>query len=97
LVRYVTLLKFEPGTTDDQITAMLEGAVAMLAKQRGILSHSLGRDLGLRDNSMSFGAVIDFEDEDAYSAFHADDEHNRFRREVLAHIVESSALCHYRV
>ena len=97
MVRYVILMKVKADTTDDQYAAVLQGAEAMLAKQRGIVSHSLGRDLGLRDTAWSFAAVIDFEDEDAYWAFHSDEEHDRYRREVLAGIAESSALVHYRV
>jgi len=68
VVRYAILLKFKPGTTDERTTVMLEGTEAMVSKQRGVVSNSLGRDLGLRDTAVSFGAVIDFEDENAYFA-----------------------------
>jgi hypothetical protein len=97
VVRYVILIKVKTDTTNDQYAAVLQGAEAMLAKQWGIVSHSLGQDLGLRDTAWSFAAVIDFEDENAYWAFHSDEEHDRYRRDVLAGVVESSALCHIRV
>jgi hypothetical protein len=97
VVRYVILVKVKPDTTEDQITDALDRAGPMLAKQHRIVSCSFGRDLGLRDTAWSFAAVIDFEDEDAYWAFFRDEEHDRYRREVLAGIAESSALVHYRV
>lgn len=93
MIRTIVLLKFKPDTTEEQIAVMMDGAEAMLEQQHGLRGHTLSRDLTLREGTMSLAAIIGFEDEGAYLAYHANESHNRFRREVLAPIVERSATC----
>ncbi|MDP8923069.1 MAG: Dabb family protein [Chloroflexota bacterium] len=97
MIRSIVLLQFKPDTTEEQIAGMLDGAEAMLAKRPGVQGYTLRRDLGLRDGNMSLAALIDFEDEDAYLAYIASEEHTRFSREVVGPIRERSVRCQIRV
>jgi hypothetical protein len=95
MVRTIVLVKFRPGTTQAQIDAITSAVKAM--EIPGLINLSFGTDLGLREGNMSFAAVFDFEDEDAYRAYDRDEEHNRIRRELLAPIAERAERCQYRL
>jgi quinol monooxygenase YgiN len=97
MIRSIVLLKFKPETTGEQIDGVLAGAEAMLARQPGVQGYTVRRDLGLRDGNMSLAALIDFEDEAAYLAYIASEEHTRFGREVLDPIREQSVRCQIRL
>ncbi len=95
MVRNVVLVKLRAGTTEEQVATLM--AAARGQRIPGLVNLTMGTDLGLRDGNMSFAPVFDFEDEAAYLAYDADEEHNRLRREVLAPITERAERCQYRI
>ena len=95
MIRNVILVKFHPETTQEQVDALMAAVRAL--EIPGLISMSVGTDLGLRDGNMSYAGVFDFEDEEAYRAYDRDEEHNRIRRELLAPIAERAERSQYRV
>jgi hypothetical protein len=73
--------------------ALLQEGLAGIAALRlpGMLSMSVGRNLGLRDGGWSFAITNDWQDAHAYRAYDADEEHNRLRREIFATICQDIA------
>jgi heme-degrading monooxygenase HmoA len=96
MIRHVIMIQLKPGTADEQIAA-LGAAMDSLRRCPGMLALTWGRDQGLRDGNMSFAAVFDFADEEAYRAFDSDAEHDRLRREVAAPVMERAERCQFRV
>ena len=63
----------------------------------GMLAMHVGHDLGMREGTWSFAVTSDFEDEDAYRLYDADEEHNRLRREVFAPICQDIARVQFQI
>ena len=95
MVRSVVLVKFRPGTTHTQIDALTSALEALDIP--GLVNLSFGPDLGLREETMSFAFVLDFQDEGAFRAYDRDEAHNRIRRELFLPLVEQIARCQYRL
>jgi hypothetical protein len=95
VIRSVSTIRFRPGTTNEQIDAF---ACAVLALEiEGMLSCTLGRDVGLRESAADYAIVLDFTDEQAYRRYDTDAEHAALRCGLAAEIVESGSLCQFRV
>jgi len=95
MIRNIALWKFRPGTTREQVEALISAIQAMPIP--GLRGLSFGSDLGLREGNMSFAVVYDFEDEASYRAFDTDPEHDRIRRDLAAPILEQAERCQYRL
>ena len=61
----------------------------------GLLKHTWGLDLGLREGNASMAAAFDFTDEGAYRARDTDDEHNRIRRQLMQPLLVRAEWCQY--
>ena len=79
--------------------ALLQEGLAGIAALSfpGMLAMNVGCDLGLRDGSWSFAITNDWQDEDAYRVYDADEEHNRLRREIFARICQDIARVQFRI
>jgi hypothetical protein len=102
LIRNIVLARLR--VAEDQAqqaadTALLqEGLAGLVAlKLPGMLSMNVGIDLGLRDGGWSFAVTNDWQDEAAYRAYDADEEHNRLRREIFATICEEIARVQFQI
>ena len=91
MIRNIVTMRIRPGTAPEQVDALLSALLAVTFP--GCTSYVAGRDLGLREGNVDIGIVADFEDEAAYRAYDANEEHNRIRRELMTPIVESTARC----
>jgi hypothetical protein len=49
----------------------------------GCLDMRTGTDLALRDGGWDYAITNDWQDEESYRAYDADEEHNRLRREIF--------------
>jgi hypothetical protein len=102
LIRNVVLSRLRVAENPAQQAAdaaLLQEGLAGLAALRlpGMLSMNVGCDLGLRDGGWSFAVTNDWQDEDAYRAYDADEEHNRLRREIFATICEETARVQFQI
>jgi hypothetical protein len=93
VVRNVVLAKLKPGVSDRDLDSML--AAMRSIKTPGLLSITVGRDLGLRDGNWDVAVIADLADEESYRKYDADAEHNRIRREVVAPLVEAMVRCQF--
>ena len=82
----------DPGQREADAALLREGLAGIAAlKLPGLVSVSVGSDLGLRDGGWSFAITNDWQDADSYRAYDADEEHNRLRREIFAKICQDIA------
>jgi hypothetical protein len=95
MIRHIGLFILKPGTTAAQVAPWVSAIKAMTVP--GLLAHTWGLDLGLREGNASMAAVFDFADEAAYQAWDTDDEHNRIRRELMQPILVRAERCQYRL
>jgi len=95
VIRHIGLFILKPGTTEEQVMPWVNAIKAMPAP--GLVKHTWGMDLGLREGNASMAAVFDFEDEASYQTWDADNEHNRIRRELMAPLLVRAERCQYRL
>jgi hypothetical protein len=96
VIRNVVVGRLRPATDPGQQAAdlaLLEQGLAGIAALRlpGLLAMNVGADLGLRDGGWTFAITNDWQDEDSYRGYDADEEHNRLRREIFAVICQDIA------
>jgi heme-degrading monooxygenase HmoA len=102
VIRNVVLARLrvaeDPAQQEADAAMLREGLAGMAAlRLPGMLSMNVGRDLGLRDDGWSFAVTNDWQDEDAYRAYDADEEHNRLRREIFATICQEIARIQFQI
>ena len=95
MIRNVVLAKLKAGVTEDQVAAAVETLRSM--RTPGMISITVGRDLGLRDGNWDMAVVTDLEDVESYRTYDTDAEHNRIRREVVAPITERLERIQYEI
>ncbi|HYL08415.1 MAG TPA: Dabb family protein [Candidatus Udaeobacter sp.] len=95
MIRNVVLAKLKAGVTEDQVATAVETLRSM--RTPGMISITVGRDLGLRDGNWDMAVVTDLEDVESYRIYDTDAEHNRIRREVVAPITERLERIQYEV
>ena len=94
MIRNVVLVKLKPGQ-DAAAVAQIQQDLRNLDCP-GMLSYTIGDDLGLREGNWSFAIVADLEDEDSYRAYDQDAEHNRIRARI-APMAEQVARAQFQV
>jgi hypothetical protein len=102
MIRNVVVGRLRPSGDPAQQAAdaaLLQDGLAGIAALSfpGMLAMDVGCDLGLRDGGWSFAITNDWQDEDAYRVYDADEEHNRLRREIFAKICQDIARVQFRV
>ena len=95
MIRNVVLAKLKDGLKDDDVKAMVEALRQI--RTPGLVSISVGQDLGLRDGNWDLAVVTDLQDEQSYRVYDTDPEHNRIRREIVAPLVERIERCQIEV
>ena len=63
----------------------------------GLLSITVGRDLGLRQGNWDVAVVTDLANEGSYRIYDTDAEHNRVRRDLVAPLIEAIERCQFKV
>ena len=84
------MVKVKDGTGKDEVE-QLHGKFRRLSYP-GMVSFTIGSDLGLRDGNWSFAIVADFATEDDYRVYDQDPEHNRLRAELAPMVAEIARL-----
>lgn len=75
MFRHVVMMKLSDTATNDDQTAIIRGLETLPALVPEILSYSIGRDLGVQEGSFDLVIVADFEDEAAFNAYNANQDH----------------------
>ena len=77
MIRNVVLVKLKSGQDSAEV-ADIQNDFRRLDCP-GMLSYTIGSDLGLREGNWSFAIVADFTDADTYRAYDQDPAHNKAR------------------
>lgn len=89
MIRSILVIKFKPGTTEEQIGAFADALAAIpFERRRSFEFHRSARLASDPGDSMDALTVSDFDDEDAYRAWLDDADHHRVRSEFLDPIRE---------
>ena len=94
---HVALFKWQPGTSDDQVTPVTSSLQALAATLSGVVSYACGATLGLTPTTYDYGVVAAFEDRAAWDTYMADPEHDRIRSELILPIVAERAGIQFEV
>jgi hypothetical protein len=102
VIRNVVVGRLRPAGAPAQRAAdaaLLEQGLAGIAALRlpGLLSMTVGADLGLREGGWSFAIVNDWRDAGAYRVYDEDFEHNRLRREIFAVVCDEIARVQFQI
>lgn len=85
MLRHVVTFTWNPGTTDAQVQALVEGLRRLPEEIAEIRHYSFGPDLGLGGNG-DFAVVADFDDADAYRVYASHPAHQRVITELVVPI-----------
>jgi hypothetical protein len=89
MIRSVLVIKFKPGTTEEQIEAFGAALAAVpFERRRSFEFHRAARLSGDPGDVMDALTFSDFDDEEAYQAWLEDADHHRVRSEFLDPIRE---------
>jgi hypothetical protein len=86
VIRSVIMVDLRPGTTDEQVEAFREALAAVPFERRR--AFTFGRDLDLVQNTVDIVMISDFDDEQAYRDWAADEAHRAVSAAFLHPIAE---------
>jgi heme-degrading monooxygenase HmoA len=96
MIRQITLIKFKPGVTADDIKRFGEGFAAISNVVDGIRRFEFGPNLKLIENAYDYALVADFDSESAWKAYVANPDHIAFAQRFAA-LGEAVVRTHYAV
>lgn len=89
MIRSILVIKFKPGSTEEQIEAFGAAMAAVpFERRRSFEFHRAARMAADPGDVMDALTISDFDDEDAYRAWLDDADHHRVRRDFLDPIRE---------
>jgi stress responsive alpha/beta barrel protein len=93
MIRHVVLLKWLPGTPDEQIAEMAAGfdTLGTIATVRTVRH---GPDLAVGNARYDYAIVADFDDMDGYLVYNKDEGHADLRRR-MGPLIEANATVDY--
>ena len=94
MIRHGVLLKWKPGTTDDQIREVEDNLSRMPDLIPFIRRYERGRDLDVT-GSHDFAIIADFDTTDDYRRYADQPDHLTVTRELIGPILESIARVQY--
>ena len=83
MVRHVVTLTLLPGTTPEQVAALVDEIGTLPHLVPGVRGYSVGSDLGIDEGNATVAIVADFEDELAYEVYR---DHAEHRRVIVEHV-----------
>ncbi len=93
MFRHVVMMKLKETSTDDDLTAIIEGLETLPGLCPEIQSYSVGRDLGVQEGSFDFVIVADFEDRKAFDDYNTNQDHlDLIAERIRPHMAERSAV-----
>ena len=89
MLRHVAVFTFQPGTSSEQIRALMDGLAGLPALVPEIRSFAFGPDAGLTPGNDDYVVVAAFEDTDAYMRYAANPDHQALIATLVRPIVAS--------
>ena len=97
MIRHVSLLKWKPDTTPEQVEAITTALRALPPQIGELLDYRVGPDAGVDTGNFDFAVVGEFESEAGYETYRDHPAHRAVATElILPHLAERAAL-QYRV
>jgi len=96
MIRQITLIKFKPEVSADDIKRFGEGFSKISRVVDGIKRFEFGPNLKLIENAFDYALVADFDSEKAWKAYIDHPDHIAFAKS-FAHLGETVVRTHYAV
>ena len=95
MLRHIVLVKFVPSADDAQRRAVIDGLGALPGKIPTIRRYDIGTDLGLAEDNYDLSLIAEFDSEDDFRAYAADEHHVAvIRNHILPILAERVAVQH---
>ena len=95
MIRYVALIKLKAGVEATKVEEWITATEGL--KIEGLRSLKFHKDLGLREGNKDLAVVADFDDEEGYRRYDTHPDHDRIRRELAVHLIDTIDRCQFRV
>ncbi len=95
MLRHVVLMRWKPGTSDDQKQAVREGLAALPAAIPEIRSYQFGDDAAIVKGNFEFAIVADFENESDFQTYSTHHAHQKLIAEHIRPILQDRAAVQY--
>jgi hypothetical protein len=86
MIRHVALFRWLDGTTDDQVTAAVEGLRALPGQVPSLRAYVVGTDLGLGEGRWDLAVLAEFDDAEGYQAYVDHPAHRAVADDLIAPI-----------
>jgi Stress responsive A/B Barrel Domain len=86
VIQHIVLLKWKPGTTDEQINDAFGRAQELVDRIESVERITLGRNRGEMDHGFTHALIVKLSDDDALSSYLRDPVRERYIKEALAPI-----------
>jgi hypothetical protein len=97
VIRHVVTFRWQPDATEEQKQRVIDELAALPPLMSGLVSFSLGADLGLVDGNADFALTADFDDADAYLAYRNHPEHQAVLQRTINPIVAQRAGAQFEI
>jgi hypothetical protein len=97
MIRHLVLMRFNPGTTDEQRDAIAAGIRALAGKIPELVDISCGPDAGLAEGNADFASVADFADEAGYLVYATHPAHVQVITELIRPVLAQRTAVQYEV
>ncbi|MQA60703.1 MAG: Dabb family protein [Actinophytocola sp.] len=91
MLHHVICLRFEDGTSDEQVQQLMDGLMGLRGEIDTIRSMRMGKDLGIRPDNFEFASLIEFDDEAGYLEFRDHPAHQQVVRDYIRPIIAERA------
>jgi hypothetical protein len=97
VIRHVSLLKFNDGTSDAQVDAIAAALADLPGRLPQLTHYAYGRDIAINNGNYDFAVVAECDTVEGYLGYRDDPEHQRILRELIGPVLASRAAVQYRV
>ena len=97
MLRHVVLMRWKPGTSDDQKQAVREGLAALPAAIPQIRSYQFGDDAAIAEGNFEFAIVADFDNPSDFQSYAAADAHQKLIAERIRPILQDRAAAQFEI
>jgi hypothetical protein len=97
VIRHVVLMRWKPGTSEDQKRAVCEGLAALPAAIPQIRSYQFGEDAAIVEGNFEFAIVADFDDRSDFQSYATSDVHQKLIAERIRPILQERAAAQFEI
>lgn len=91
MLHHVISLRFNEGTSDDQVQQLIDALLGLREQIDTIRSMRMGRDLRIRPDNFEFASLIEFDDKAGYLYFRDHPAHQKVVADFIRPIIAERA------